>query len=99
MAYEVEKLSDYAVVTSDNPRTEDPEAIIQEILVGFTGTRDNFEYVAITDRREALKHALTIAKPGDVVLAAGKGHEDYQDVKGVKHYFSDQEECRKILEN
>ena len=97
MAQEVARLSDYAVVTSDNPRTEDPQAIVDDVLVGMPKQGEGIEYEVIVDRREAIRYALSIARPDDVVLIAGKGHEDYQEINGVKHHFSDQEECQKCL--
>lgn len=99
MAAAVEELADVAVVTSDNPRTEDPERIIADVVAGFgTGSSGRrCERIARTDRREAIREAIRIARAGDIVLIAGKGHEDYQDVGGTKHPFSDQEVCRSIL--
>ncbi|MCC6932870.1 MAG: UDP-N-acetylmuramoyl-L-alanyl-D-glutamate--2,6-diaminopimelate ligase [Deltaproteobacteria bacterium] len=97
MAQEVMRLSDIGVVTSDNPRTEEPQSIVDDILVGLKNKRSGFEYQVYVDRREAIEQAIKQARSGDIVLIAGKGHEDYQDVKGVKHHFSDQEICREIL--
>ena len=89
--------ADVCIVTSDNPRTEDPEAIIQEIL---TGTKEgNAKVEAITDRRDAIKHALEIAKAGDLVVIAGKGHETYQIFKNETIHFDDREVVREILGN
>ena len=83
--------SDMAVLTSDNPRLEEPGAIIEQMKFGLEpGAR----YLAITDRREAIKAAVALARPGDIILVAGKGHETYQDVGGVKHHFDDREEVR-----
>ena len=83
--------SDMAVLTSDNPRLEEPGAIIEQMKSGLEpGARD----LAITDRREAIKAAVALARPGDIILVAGKGHETYQDVGGVKHHFDDREEVR-----
>ncbi len=81
--------ADTAIFTSDNPRTESPEAIIDEMVAGVGG-RTN--YLAVTDRRQAIRAALTMASKDDVVLIAGKGHEDYQIIGNEKHHFSDQEE-------
>ncbi len=78
-------LADHAVVTSDNPRSEDPDAIIAEIVAGLANV------TVRADRREAIRYAIIQAQPEDVVLVAGKGHETYQIIKGVHHYFSDQE--------
>ena len=80
-------LSDYVVITSDNPRDEDPVEIIKEIEAG--ASRRN--YVIEPDRREAIRKAVKLAEAGDILLIAGKGHEDYQEIKGVRHKFSDRE--------
>ena len=85
MAQVVEELSDYAVVTSDNPRSEDPLAIIEDIKKGFRG----INYIVIPDREEAIYWAIGQAGPGDVVVIAGKGHENYIEIKGVRYPFSD----------
>lgn len=83
------KNSDFAIVTSDNPRTEDPDSIIDMIEVGIKEvTKD---YIRITDRKLAIQKALDMAKEKDIVVIAGKGHETYQDVMGVKHHFDDRE--------
>jgi UDP-N-acetylmuramoyl-L-alanyl-D-glutamate--2,6-diaminopimelate ligase len=90
-----EDLSDITIVTSDNPRFENPEAIIDEI---FAGIRSHDESVLrIPDRGDAIKKALNLARPNDIVILAGKGHEDYQDVRGIKHHFDDREEVEKAL--
>lgn len=81
------RLSDLAIITSDNPRSEGPEAIIDGIVSGIS----EGEYIAIPDRAEAIKAAVEKASPGDVLIIAGKGHEDYQEIKGVKYRFSDKE--------
>ena len=83
--------SDMAVLTSDNPRLEEPGAIIEQMK---SGLEPGARYLAITDRREAIKAAVALARPGDSILVAGKGHETYQDVGGVKHHFDDREEVR-----
>lgn len=83
--------SDMAVLTSDNPRLEKPGAIIEQMK---SGLEPGARYLAITDRREAIKAAVALARPGDIILVAGKGHETYQDVGGVKHHFDDREEVR-----
>ncbi|MFR7755290.1 MAG: glutamate ligase domain-containing protein, partial [Bacteroidales bacterium] len=88
--------ADIAVVTSDNPRTEDPDAIIEQILVGMEGHEDR--YVVMPDRSEAICYAIEAADPGDVVLIAGKGHEDYQIVGTVKHHFDDREVVAHVLD-
>ena len=84
------------ILTSDNPRTEDPEKILDDMEAGITPEMKN-KTLRITERREAIKTAVMLAKPGDVVLVAGKGHEPYQEIKGVKHHFDDREELRKAL--
>ncbi|MGZ5262408.1 MAG: UDP-N-acetylmuramoyl-L-alanyl-D-glutamate--2,6-diaminopimelate ligase [Kaistella sp.] len=82
--------STLAIITSDNPRTEDPADIIKEIEAGVEP--QNFsKYTSIPDRKEAIKMAIKFAEPKDIVLVAGKGHEDYQEINGVKHYFDDKE--------
>jgi UDP-N-acetylmuramoyl-L-alanyl-D-glutamate--2,6-diaminopimelate ligase len=90
----VSQLADLVVVTSDNPRHEDPDAIIRQILVGARR-----KPTAISDRAEAIAHALHSAEAGDTVLIAGKGAEDYQEIDGEKHPFDDREVSRKILED
>jgi UDP-N-acetylmuramyl-tripeptide synthetase len=84
-----QRLADRVVVTSDNPRLEAPAEILDQIVAGLVGARDHVE--VIEDRREAIARALEFAAPRDVVLIAGKGHEEYQDVAGIKHPFSDVE--------
>ncbi|SPF35775.1 UDP-N-acetylmuramoyl-L-alanyl-D-glutamate--2, 6-diaminopimelate ligase [Candidatus Desulfosporosinus infrequens] len=85
--------SDFVIVTSDNPRTEDPDQIIQEVLGGVSGV----EYVALRDRREAIGSACRLAKPGDTILIAGKGHETYQIFGTEIHPFDDREVAREAL--
>ncbi len=98
MGAAVASLADAAVVTSDNPRSEDPERIIGDIVPGLSGTEvpRAFEWSSEPDRAAAIRRALELARPGDTVLIAGKGHEDYQEVAGERRPFSDQEECRKL---
>ena len=93
MAREAVKQSDRVIITSDNPRFEEPQDIINDMLAGL-GEEQMKKVIAIVDRRQAIKTACMMAKSGDVILIAGKGHEDYQDVKGVKHHFDDKEEVR-----
>jgi len=88
------KFADRTIITSDNPRTEDPLNIIGEIKYGIPKTAD---FAVIPDRREAIKKAINEAQPGDIVLIAGKGHEDYQEINGIKHPFDDREEVRRFL--
>ncbi len=82
-----------AIFTSDNPRFEEPEAIIQDMIAGLDASQKT-SYIAIVDRREAIKTACALAQAGDVVLIAGKGHEDYQIIQGIKHHFDDREEVK-----
>lgn len=96
MAREAVKGSDRVVFTSDNPRYEEPMDILKDMLDGLTEEEKNYA-LTIADRREAIKTACALAHPGDVILIAGKGHEDYQEVKGVKHHFDDKEEIEKIF--
>ena len=93
MAQEAAKQSDRVIITSDNPRFEEPEDIINDMLAGLDETQMK-SVVSIVDRRQAIKTAVMMAEKGDVILIAGKGHEDYQDVKGTKHHFDDREEVR-----
>lgn len=96
MAHEAASSSDKVILTSDNPRFEEPEAIIADMAAGLDPV-ERRKALLITDRKEAIRTALMLAQPGDVVLIAGKGHEDYQDVKGVKHHFDDREVVREIF--
>ncbi len=96
MAREAVRGSDRVVITSDNPRFEDPEEIIKDMLAGLS-EEERRSVVAITDRREAIRAACMAASPGDAILVAGKGHEDYQIVKGVKHHFDDHEVIRECF--
>ena len=89
-------LSDTLILTSDNPRTEEPDAILDDMRKGLAA-EDESAYIVIADRAEAIKTAVRLAKPGDIVLIAGKGHEKYQDIKGVKHHFDDVETVKKYL--
>ncbi|MBR0323928.1 MAG: UDP-N-acetylmuramoyl-L-alanyl-D-glutamate--2,6-diaminopimelate ligase, partial [Bacteroidales bacterium] len=88
--------SDRLIITSDNPRFEEPEEIIRQMKVGVGGEYYN-KVLSITDRREAIRTAVALAKKGDIILVAGKGHEDYQEIKGVKHHFDDVEELTKAF--
>ena len=90
MAAAAAKYADKLIVTSDNPRNEDPEAIIRDILVGLENT--SADYDVVTDRREAIYHALKIAQKGDIIVLAGKGHEDYQILAGGEHIHFDERE-------
>ncbi|MDO4194728.1 MAG: UDP-N-acetylmuramoyl-L-alanyl-D-glutamate--2,6-diaminopimelate ligase [Prevotellaceae bacterium] len=93
MAQEAVKASDKVILTSDNPRKEDPELILDDMEAGLT-TEQKRQVLRITDRRQAIRTAVTIAQKGDVILIAGKGHEDYQIIGDVKHHFDDREEVR-----
>ena len=88
--------SDRVIITSDNPRFEDPQAIIDDMLAGLSDEQRQ-SVLSIVDRREAIRTACMLAKPGDVILVAGKGHEDYQIVQGVKHHFDDHEVIREAF--
>ena len=94
----VGRLADYAVITSDNPRSEDPEAIIAEIVPGFVGAAPGKPYKVEVDRRRAINHAVSVAGPGDLVLIAGKGHETYQEFDGYRIDFDDRVVAREALE-
>jgi len=87
------KLSDKVILTSDNPRKEDPNDILEEMKSGVQVVHQR-KVMSVLDRREAIKIACTLAKPGDVILVAGKGHENYQEINGVKHHFDDVEELQ-----
>lgn len=96
MAKEAARLSDRVILTSDNPRFEEPEAIIADMVAGLDET-DRQKTLCITLREEAIRTACMTAQPGDVILVAGKGHENYQEVKGVKHHFDDKEVLQEIF--
>ena len=97
MAQEAVKQSDKVMITSDNPRFEEPQDIINDMLAGVDAKQMK-KVLSITDRREAIRTACMLAEKGDVILIAGKGHEDYQEIKGVKHHFDDKEVVREIFE-
>lgn len=96
MAKEAAKASNKVILTSDNPRFEEPAAIIADMAAGLDAT-DQRKTLQIADRKEAIRTAIMLAQPGDVILIAGKGHEDYQEIKGVKHHFDDREIVREIF--
>lgn len=96
MAREAVRLSDQVIITSDNPRYEEPQAIINDMLDGLNSEQLE-KTIHMVEREQAIKTACMLAKEGDVILIAGKGHEDYQDVKGVKHHFDDREVVKKIF--
>jgi UDP-N-acetylmuramoyl-L-alanyl-D-glutamate--2,6-diaminopimelate ligase len=90
-------LSDKVILTSDNPRTEDPEQILRDMEEGLTSAAKR-KYISIADRKEAIKTAVSFANKEDIILVAGKGHEKYQDINGVKHDFDDKEVLREMFE-
>ncbi|MEO6314454.1 MAG: UDP-N-acetylmuramoyl-L-alanyl-D-glutamate--2,6-diaminopimelate ligase [Chitinophagaceae bacterium] len=96
MAAEACRYSDRVILTSDNPRSEDPAQILKEMEQGLN-TAAKRKTISISDRREAIKTAISFSKPDDIVLIAGKGHEKYQDIQGVKHHFDDKEELAKVF--
>ena len=97
MANIASTLSDKVVITSDNPRTESPEAIIAEMEKGVE-PQNYKKTVSITDRKQAIKTACQLAQPNDIILIAGKGHETYQEIQGVRHHFDDMEVVKEMLE-
>ncbi|MDO4633407.1 MAG: UDP-N-acetylmuramoyl-L-alanyl-D-glutamate--2,6-diaminopimelate ligase [Eubacteriales bacterium] len=90
------QLADFTIITSDNPRFEEPEAILADIEVGIRKT--DGEYIKIVDRKEAIRYAIHHGQPGDVIVLAGKGHEDYQEIRGVKHPMDERVLIAEILE-
>lgn len=98
MAQEAVKQSDKVIITSDNPRFEEPQAIINDMLAGLNSQQMK-KVISIVDRKEAIRTACMMAKKGDVILVAGKGHEDYQEVCGVKHHFDDKEVLKEIFDS
>ena len=96
MAAEAARRSERVILTSDNPRFEEPEAILADMEAGLDD-EGRAKSLTIVDRREAIRTAAALAEPGDVILIAGKGHEDYQEVKGVKHHFDDREEISAVF--
>lgn len=90
------RLSDFTIITSDNPRFEEPQAIIDDIIVGMKKT--DGAYLAICDRKEAIKYAIEHGQPGDVIILAGKGHETYQEIKGVKYDMDERVLIQEVLE-
>ena len=97
MAQSAVRASDRVIITSDNPRFEEPQDIINDMLAGITTPEEKRKVITIADRREAIRTACALAQPGDVILIAGKGHEDYQEIKGVKHHFDDHEVVREAF--
>lgn len=90
------KLADYTIVTSDNPRTEDPELIVKDIEEGISKVTDQYE--VIVDRTEAIKKAIEMATPEDLVVFAGKGHETYQEINHVKHPYDERIIIKEIID-
>ena len=98
MAQEAVKQSNKVIITSDNPRFEEPQDIIDDMLAGLN-KEEMKKVLCIVDRKEAIKTACMLAQAGDAILVAGKGHENYQDIKGVKYHFDDKEVIREIFAN
>ena len=98
MAQEAVKQSDKVIITSDNPRFEEPQYIINDMLAGLNAQQMK-KVISIVDRREAIRTACMMAQKGDVILIAGKGHENYQEIKGVKHHFDDHEVVKECFKN
>lgn len=90
------RLADFTIITSDNPRFEEPEEIIQDIVTGISKTQG--KHIEIIDRKEAFRYAIMNAQQGDVIVLAGKGHEDYQEIKGVKYHMDERELIQEVLE-
>ena len=98
MGYIASKLSNLTIITSDNPRTENPEEIIAQIESGVE-PQDYKKIISITNRKQAIKVASQLAQSGDIVIIAGKGHETYQEIKGVRHNFDDYKIALKMFNN
>ena len=98
MAQEAVRQSDRVIITSDNPRFEEPQDIINDMIAGLNKEQMK-KVITIVDRKEAIKTACMMARKGDVILVAGKGHENYQEIKGVKHHFDDKEVLHEIFGN
>ena len=90
------RLADLTVITSDNPRFEEPQAIMDDIRTGMEKTEGR--YVEICDRKEAIRYVISHAQEGDIIVLAGKGHEDYQEIKGVKYPMDERTLIREVLE-
>ncbi len=90
------EIADFTIITSDNPRFEKPQDIIDDIKIGMSKTQG--EYVEIPDRKEAMRYAILHGEPGDIIVFAGKGHEDYQEIEGVKYHMDERDLIRQILE-
>jgi UDP-N-acetylmuramoyl-L-alanyl-D-glutamate--2,6-diaminopimelate ligase len=96
MAFISAEGSTKVILTSDNPRTENPEAILDDMEAGITPDQKH-KVLRITDRREAIKTAVMLAQKGDIILVAGKGHEPYQEIMGIRYHFDDREELEAAL--
>ncbi|MDW8288077.1 MAG: cyanophycin synthetase, partial [Flammeovirgaceae bacterium] len=96
MATIAAEMSDLAIFTSDNPRNEPPESIIAQMEQGLSDSLRK-KTLSILDRRQAIRQAVTLAQPNDIILVAGKGHETYQEINGVRSYFDDKEELMRAL--
>ena len=90
------RLADYSILTSDNPRTEDPFDILRAVESGIRKTKG--KYTVIENRREAIRHALETAREGDIVVLAGKGHETYQEINGIRHPFDEKVVVQQLLD-
>ena len=90
------RLAELSIITSDNPRDEEPMAIIEDIVTGISRTEG--KYVMIPDRKDAIRYAIRGGEPGDIIILAGKGHEDYQEIKGHRYPMDERELIREILE-
>lgn len=90
------RMSDLTIITSDNPRFEEPQVIIDDIITGMKKT--DGEYISICDRKEAIRYAIEHGRAGDVIILAGKGHETYQEIKGVKYDMDDRNLIKEVLE-
>ena len=89
------ELADFTIITSDNPRFEEPAAIIEDIKSGISKT--DGEFTAIEDRKEAIRFAIEHAQEGDVIVLAGKGHEDYQEIRGQKHHMDERDLIAEVV--
>ena len=89
------EMADLTVITSDNPRFEEPQAIIDDIKTGIHKTKGR--YVEIIDRKEAIRYVIANGRPGDIIVLAGKGHEDYQEIRGVKHPMDERNLIAEVL--
>ena len=88
-------IADFTIITSDNPRTEDPDTIVNEIEVGAKKAKG--KYIKIVNRTEAIKYAINMASKNDIIVLAGKGHETYQEINGVKHHYDEREIIKEVI--